>query len=150
MTGAGRRSRWYLGATLAALAAFTTGVAGRPDGGAWAAVYDVVLYNAVFVGAALVCTTAARRARADRVAWWALACAHALGVAGNLVYTLVVARMPEKPFPSVADAFYLAHHLPLYVALVALIRARVARFHAGVRRRGDLRSPAEAGDLGGR
>ena len=37
--------------------------------------------------------------------------------------------LAEEPFPSVADAFYLAYYLPLYVALVALIRARVPRFH---------------------
>ena len=40
--------------------------------------------------------------------------------------------MPEEPFPSVADVFYIAYYLPLYVTLVALIRARVPRFHASM------------------
>src|SRR4029453_18999879 len=38
----------------------------------------------------------------------------------------------DEPFPSVADLFYLAYYLPLYVALVALIRGRVSRFHASM------------------
>ena len=75
---------------------------------------------------------AARRGRVDRVAWASLAVAILLGVVGNLVYSLVIARMAEEPFPSIADFFYLAYFLPLYVALVALIRARVPRFHASM------------------
>ena len=55
-----------------------------------------------------------------------------LGVIGNLVYTLAIAPMAEEPFPSVADLFYLAYYLPLYVTLVVLIRSRVSRFHASM------------------
>ena len=125
-------SRCALGLTGAALALFTTGVEGRPDGGAWAVAYDLVLYNAVYVGAAFVCAAAARRAADDRLAWWSMTVALVLGVAGNLVYSLAIAPMAEEPFPSVADVFYLAYYLPLYVALIALIRARVTRFHASM------------------
>ena len=118
--------------TLAALALFSTGVWNRPDGELWSLVYDLVLYNAVYVGAAVVCTSAARRTVGDRLAWWSMTLGLVLGVVGNLVYTLVIARMPEEPFPSIADVFYLGYYLPLYVALVALIRARVPRFHASM------------------
>jgi diguanylate cyclase (GGDEF)-like protein len=125
-------SRLALTGTLAALGLFATGVGPRPAGETWAAVFDLGLYNAVYVGAALVCLTVARRSRVDRVAWSALAIAILLGVAGNLVYTLVIAPMADEPFPSVADLFYLAYYLPLYVALVALIRGRVSRFHTSM------------------
>ncbi|UOY03024.1 putative bifunctional diguanylate cyclase/phosphodiesterase [Blastococcus sp. PRF04-17] len=118
--------------TLVSLGLFATGIGPRPSGDAWAATYDLVLYNAVYVGAALVCLLACRRSRADRVAWAALAAAIVLGLAGNLVYTLAVATLPEEPFPSAADFFYLAYYVPLYVALVALIRTRVTRFHASM------------------
>ena len=40
-------SRRSLGLTLAALALFTTGVWGRPEGEGWAVAYDLVLYNLV-------------------------------------------------------------------------------------------------------
>ncbi|WP_245821049.1 putative bifunctional diguanylate cyclase/phosphodiesterase [Geodermatophilus pulveris] len=125
-------SRHALALTLAALAVFATGAWGRPDGEGWAVAYDLVLYNAVYVGAALVCALAALRAEGDRLAWWSMTVALLLGVAGNLVYSLVVARMAEEPFPSIADAFYLGFYVPLYVTLVGLIRARVARFHASM------------------
>ena len=118
--------------TFAALGLFATGVGLRPEGEVWAVVYDLVLYNAVYVGAALVCLAAVRRSRTDRVAWTALGVAILLAVIGNLIYTLAIATMEVEPFPSVADFFYLAYFLPLYVALVALIRARVPRFHASM------------------
>jgi diguanylate cyclase (GGDEF)-like protein len=118
--------------TVAALTLFATGVGPRPAGDGWSTVYDLVLYNAVYAGGVVVCLIAVRRSRADRVAWASLALAIALGVVGNLVYSLAIATMAEEPFPSVADLFYLAYYLPLYVALVALIRARVTRFHASM------------------
>ncbi len=124
--------RRALTVTLSALALFATGVWKRPDGGLWSVVYDLVLYNTVYVGAAVVCASAARRAVDDRLAWRSMTFALVLGVVGNLVYTLVIAPMPEEPFPSIADAFYLGYYLPLYVALVGLIRARVPRFHASM------------------
>ena len=125
-------SRRALGLTLAALALFATGVWGRPDGETWAVAYDLVLYNAVYVGAAFVCAAAARRAADDRLAWWSMTAALVLGVVGNLVYSLAVAPMPEEPFPSIANACYLGFYLPLYVTLIGLIRARVPRFHASM------------------
>ena len=102
-------SRLLLVVTFVSLALFATGIGSRPDGEVWTAVYDLVLYNAVYVGSALVCIAAARRARADRVAWASLAVAISLGVVGNLVYTLAIAPMADEPFPSVADLFYLSY-----------------------------------------
>jgi diguanylate cyclase (GGDEF)-like protein len=130
-----RRARWSRAAlvfTVAALGLFATGVGPRPAGDGWATFYDLWLYNAVYIGAAVVCLLAVRRTGADRLAWAALTATILLGVVGNLAYSLVVARMEEEPFPSVADLFYLAYYLPLYIALLALIRARVSRFHASM------------------
>jgi diguanylate cyclase (GGDEF)-like protein len=127
-----RWPRWALTFTVVSLALFATGVVSRPAGEVWATVYDLVLYNAVYAGAALVCLGAVRRSRTDRVAWASLAIAVLLGLVGNLVYTLMIATLADEPFPSVADLFYIAYYLPLYVALVALIRARVSLFHASM------------------
>jgi diguanylate cyclase (GGDEF)-like protein len=116
-------------ATIAALALFATGVGSRPDGVAWVVLYDLVLYNAVCLGAAAVCLQAARRNRIEAVAWRAVAVSQLLGVAGNGWYTLVVAAQERPPLPLLADALWLAAYPVLYVALIALMRSRVARFH---------------------
>jgi diguanylate cyclase len=107
-------SRRSLGLTLAALALFTTGVWGRPPGEGWAAAYDLILYNLVYVGAALVCAGAA--GRPDGLVGMTLSVVW--GLVDNLVYSLVVAPMAEEPFPSIADVCYLVYHVPLYVALI--------------------------------
>ncbi|SFP33155.1 diguanylate cyclase/phosphodiesterase [Geodermatophilus dictyosporus] len=127
-----RGSRWTLGSIGLVLALFATGVGPRPDGEAWALAYDLVLYNAVCLLAAVVCVLAARRNRAERLAWTSLAVAFVLNTVGNLVYTLVIARLTYEPYPSLADFFYLGYFVPLYVALIALIRTRVQRFHASM------------------
>ncbi|WP_324277272.1 hypothetical protein [Blastococcus brunescens] len=85
--------------TVVGLGLFVTGVGPRPAGAIWASVYDLGLYNVVYAGAALVCLLAARRPGPDRLAWVSLTIAILLGVVGNLVYTLVVARLDEEPFP---------------------------------------------------
>ena len=125
-------SRLPLLLTLGSLALFATGIGPRPDGDLWATGYDLVLYNAVYAFGAIACVASALSARADRLAWWSLALALTLNVVGNVVYTLVIARMEDEPFPSIADVFYLAYYLPLYVALISLIRTRVTRFHASM------------------
>ncbi len=125
-------SRAPLAVTVAALVLFATGVGSRPDAAAWAWAYDLVLYNAVCVGAAVVCLLAARHHRAEATAWRAVAWTQLLSVGGNLWYTLVIAVQQDPPFPLLADALWLACYPALYVALIALIRSRVARFHTSM------------------
>ncbi len=127
-----RRSQFAMLILLGALVLFATGVGPRPQGRFWADFYDLWLYNTVWAAGLVVCLLAARRAPADRLAWWSLAVAFATGMAGDILYTLVVATQPVEPFPSIADVFYLAFFVPLYVALIVLIRARVAHFHASM------------------
>jgi diguanylate cyclase (GGDEF)-like protein len=127
-----RVSRLFLVVTLAALTVFATGVGPRPDGDTWAVAYDLWLYNIVYLAGAVACLSAARRLPGERMAWLGLAVALLLGTAGNLTYTMVIARLPEEPFPSIADVFYLAYYPAFYIALIGLIRARVARFQASM------------------
>lgn len=125
-------SRTPLVTTLLALAVFATGVGPRPAGAWWGPIYDLVLYNVVNLGSAVVCVQAARRGSREAVAWWALAAAQITNVLGNLWYSLVIAPLPQQPPTSLADVCYLAFYPGLYIALVALIRARVHRFHASM------------------
>jgi diguanylate cyclase (GGDEF)-like protein len=124
-----RPARWLL---LLLVVVFATGTVVRPPGEAWDVAYDLGVYNAVSVLAAALCFQAAARSRPERVAWLALAVALLLNCTGDVIYTLVVARLPDEPFPSIADAFYLAYYPALYVALVGLIRVRVRRFHTSM------------------
>jgi diguanylate cyclase (GGDEF)-like protein len=118
--------------TVTALALFATGVGHRPEGVSWAVGYDLILYNLVYLGAACVCFTAALPISRDRLAWAAMGISLLFGITGNLVYTLLISPLADEPYPSLADFFYLAYFLPLYVALLGLIRARVPRFHASM------------------
>ena len=115
------RTRLLWAGVLACLAVFATGALWRPPGAAW--VYDLGLYNGVFLcGAAVLWRT--RRTGSGRRA---LAAALVVNVAGNVVYTTVVARLDPEPYPSVADAFYLSFYPLLYVAVLGAVRARVPR-----------------------
>ena len=125
----GASSRRPFAVALGALAVFATGVGLRPESALWDLFHGVVLYNLVFAGAALACLQAARRRPAERTAWRAIAASLLCTVSGNLAYSLVVAQLPETPHPSWADVLWLAAYPGLYVGLIALIRAHVARFH---------------------
>jgi diguanylate cyclase (GGDEF)-like protein len=123
--------RWPVRAAAALFAVFAAGVLVRPDGEVWDTVFDLGVYNLVNLAAMCGCALAARRSAADRPAWWSMCTALGLTLCGDVVYTLSAATS-EVPFPSVADAFYLVYYVPLYVALLALIRTRVPRFHASM------------------
>jgi diguanylate cyclase len=101
-------------------------------GGAWsaphtgvAAVVQPLLLNAVHVAAVVLCLRAARRAPEERLAWWGGAVAWLLNLAGNVLFALTAASAAEPPFPSVADAAWLASYPALYVVAVVLLVVRV-------------------------
>ncbi len=125
----GTTTRLPLAMTAGSLALFATGIGPRPAGGLWDPFYDVVLYNLVFLGGALACLGAGRRRAGEATAWRAVAASLLFTASGNLVYSLVLVRLPEVPRPSWADLLWLAAYPALYVGLIALIRAHVPRFH---------------------
>ena len=110
MNRPGTASRWCVALMLTGLALFATGVVRRPGGEHWALAYDLGLYNCDPLLAAL-CWQAARRVPAERLAWLAVAVALLFSAAGDVTFTLVISRLPEEPFPSLADAFWLAYPL---------------------------------------
>ena len=115
--------------TVASTALFATGVGARPAGLLWDRIYDVVLYDAPYLFAVVLCWLAGGRVRAERTAWRALAVAFLLSIVGNSVRTWSTGVAGAGDYPLLADAFNLAGYLTLYVTLVVLIRARVPRFH---------------------
>jgi diguanylate cyclase (GGDEF)-like protein len=124
-----RSSLAFLVLTVASTALFATGVGARPAGLLWDRLYDVVLYDAPYLFAVVVCWLAGGRVRAERAAWRALAIAFLLSTVGNSVRTWSTGVAGAGDYPPLADAFNLAGYVTLYVTLVVLIRARVPRFH---------------------
>ena len=132
MSQPGTASRACLAVTLLGLGLFASGVFHRPAGDDWALAYDLVLYNTVSLAAAGVCLPTARRLPPERMAWLALATALLLSALGDVTYTLVIAQLPEEPFPSLADAFWLAYYPFALHRTRQPDPVRVPRFHASM------------------
>ena len=96
-------------------------------------VLDFGLYNLVYVAAAVsLLATRPSASRRERLGWQALALALLLSAAGNGWYTLVLSRLPEIPYPSLADGLYLAWYPLSYVSIILVLTARVGRFPLSV------------------
>jgi diguanylate cyclase (GGDEF)-like protein len=92
-------------------------------------VYDLVGLSAVV--AILLGVRLHRPAR--RGIWYGLATGLAVFVAGDVVYSVYVYALQLEPFPSPADALYLASYPLLAAALLVMIRSRTSgRDRAGL------------------
>jgi diguanylate cyclase (GGDEF)-like protein len=89
------------------------------------------LYNAILVFCALWCFGRCLvRRETQRLAWFLIGLALAMWATADIYYTLALQNLDEIPFPSLADAFYLAFYPPAYVALGLFVRARTHTFRA--------------------
>ncbi len=86
-------------------------------------------YTAVELTAVAVCAARVVRRREDRLAWALMTLGLVAWTAGDLTWTLWLDNVANPPYPSLADAFYLAMYPAIYVALMLLIRSRLR--HAG-------------------
>jgi len=120
---------WPVVLTIALTGLFATGVGGRPAGAAWDRAYDVVLYNLPYLAASIACFLAAGRVRLERFAWAGLGVALALSAVGNALRVLSAGLQGNGPSTPLSDVVSLAGYVTMYVCVIGLIRARVARFH---------------------
>jgi two-component system, cell cycle response regulator len=90
------------------------------------------VYNAVIIGAGLIALARAFGRSSERVAWGLLGLAFVLWGIGNVYWTFWLLELEEPPFPSLADAFWIAIYPPSYVGLVLLLRSRLAEFRASL------------------
>lgn len=92
------------------------------------------LYLVVGVGSAVAIGVGIRRHRPVRtLPWWLMAAGLLTWSVGDLVYTWYERFTAEPPFPSVADAFYLAAYPLLAMGFALLIRGlRSGRDHDGL------------------
>ncbi len=95
-------------------------------------VVDLGLYNSVYVAAAVALVLRPAHSPREGRGWWILALGMLCTAGGNAWYSLVLARLPEMPYPSVADVFYLSWYPACYLAIVLVLTAHVGRFPLSV------------------
>ncbi|HEX6780469.1 MAG TPA: HD domain-containing phosphohydrolase [Solirubrobacterales bacterium] len=84
------------------------------------------VYDAVVLGAAATVLWRAARIEAERRAWLWLGAGMLLWALGQAYYSAVLYYASPAPFPSPSDLGFLAFYPASFVALVLLLRARVA------------------------
>ena len=89
-------------------------------------------YEAIEFAAAAICGLRAVSERRERLAWSIIALGIASYGCADLYWDVVLQHLPEIPYPSAADAMYLAFYPAAYVGLVLLLRARGGRFPMSV------------------
>jgi diguanylate cyclase (GGDEF)-like protein len=81
------------------------------------------VYTAIELLAVGVCAARVLRRAEDRFAWGIICAGLLAWTAGDLVWTVSLENVSSPPYPSVADAFYLAMYPAIYCGLVLLMRA---------------------------
>ena len=87
--------------------------------------FDEWVYTGLVAVATLICLLRAVLVRHERTAWTLIAFGLASWLAGDIVWTFKLSRLEEIPYPSVADALYVAGYPLLYAGIALLARARL-------------------------
>ena len=94
---------------------------------------STIVYDAVFLAAALLCALRALARPTERLAWAVMACAIACWGLGELYYDVFLATASgPQPIPSVADIFWLFFYIPAFGSVVLLIRSRLPHLSASL------------------
>src|SRR4051794_31096746 len=112
---------------LTALVALTGAGGARADDviGNWG-------HNALMLVAAGLVVARVVAVPRERAAWSCFAVALVTYAGGEIVWALAYSGAAETPYPSVADALWLAFYPACYVGMVLLVRARVREFQASL------------------
>ena len=89
-----------------------------------------VLQYALYLLAALLVLTRAVLVRRDRGAWLLMGVGLSLYAGGTIYWVAVIAGMDPPPYPSLADAMWLAYYPFAYAAVLRLLRSRHPRTSA--------------------
>ena len=93
-------------------------------------VYETWAYEGLELFAGFGCLARAVLVRAERSAWFFIGAALLATTVGDILYDFWYAGNP--PFPSAADAAYLAFYPLLYVGIALLLRRRVSAFSSSL------------------
>ena len=113
---------------LCLLAAFIAHVAAGFGGRRTDVLFNTWIYSALMLTSAAACLLRAALVRRERATWGLLGVGLLLYTGGEIYYAAVLAGQASVPIPSPADGGYLAFYPLAYVALVALLRARIGAF----------------------
>jgi two-component system cell cycle response regulator len=119
-----------LGAAIAGAAAFTAYAIVEPGGDTAGTLANGWLYNAVLVVATAACIARGVLVRAERAGWLALGAALAAWTVGDIYWAAEISGAEDIPYPSIADAFYVAFYPLAYAGIVLIVRTRASRFKA--------------------
>jgi two-component system, cell cycle response regulator len=89
-----------------------------------------VVYDGVLVGSAVLCLARAALVRTERAAWVLMGLGLASYAGGNIFWSVALSGLESPPFPSFADALWLAFYPAAYGSLAMLVRARVPALSA--------------------
>jgi diguanylate cyclase len=127
MRGLGARRVAVLVAVLVALAAYVVSVIpGVRTTVGFSLFWDAGINVAVVVGGALLCALHAVRDRAERVAWAFIAAGVSSYAIGAALWFTTMQGRDDVPYPSIADAFWLAFYPLALVGVGLLVRVRMA------------------------
>jgi diguanylate cyclase (GGDEF)-like protein/putative nucleotidyltransferase with HDIG domain len=92
--------------------------------------FQVVVYDGILILAGVCCAVRRCGSRLERRAWLLLGAGVFAWALGDVYYELAFADTPDDaiPFPSLADAGYLAFYPPVFVGLGLLVRSQLVRF----------------------
>ena len=123
------RAGFGLGAVLliAQFVAIVPAARSWVSGHSWA--HDI-LQDAVYLLAALLVLTRAVLVRQDRGAWLLMAGGLLCYAAGTVYWVAVLVKLNPPPYPSFADAMWLAYYPFAYAAVLRLLRARQSQISA--------------------
>jgi len=82
------------------------------------------IYDAVVIGAGLACFVRASTYRRERRAWLLIGASIVAWGLGEVYWSLYVEGNPSAPYPSPADAAYIAFYPLAYAGIAMLVRAR--------------------------
>jgi two-component system, cell cycle response regulator len=120
----GRFLRLTQGVAFAFLAAFSVHALFM-RGDALDSFFNDWVYNALVLTAAASCLVRAVRVPSQRGPWILLGIGLTLWSAAEITNTLYLSKLDDPPYPSIADAMWLAFYPASYVALVMLVRGRM-------------------------
>ena len=124
------RAMWVLVAVGMAVYAvhLAAGVGSGPGG---SALFDGWLSSALVLAGGVSALARVALVREDGLAWSLIGLGALSWAGGDIYWWRVLSRLDVVPYPSAADAMYLAFYPLLYAGILLLLRARVRRFGAG-------------------
>jgi len=121
---------WCLAALL--MAFYTIEVSSGLAGGDVTVFAEDYLYNGLLFAGAAFCLWRVVAIREERLPWLIVGLAVVSWTAADIVWTVVYADDPNAPYPSIADALWLAWYPASIVALFLLVRSRLRNARASL------------------